>query len=323
MTATPAVTCAICGTPQPLGLRLCPDCGGSAPGVADTLIFVTPGDRWQRGMLDSALGPILGGRIGQEDRDLVVRGHKALVRLPRTMASDVVEHLRSLEIPVEARRERWTVASVPFAFGFLLVATAVVGLYAGAVSVPALLTTTPVLTGFLLLAAQIRLLRPAVRPTASSPEVLPARVKRAVVDSLALLADGEPSERLASLFRSAESVLRSVRRTGHRALAGDIERLLELTSVAALQLADLETAEVLFGSTAGSERVAELRRRIADRFTHAAQILHRLHAEAIDADPIHAELADLVTALGSDADAYAETWGSKSALPTSRRDSLA
>jgi hypothetical protein len=302
-----ANTCVICGAAEPFGLSVCPACGGTAHAVGDTLIFVQTAEaRRDKRRVAEALEPLLTGRAHVEERSLVAAGHRALIRVPRASADTVVRHLALRDVPAVARTARTAWASAPVSFYAVLIAMVLVGTWAGRLAEPFLLWTSPLMALVLLLAAQLRLQNPAIT-TPERRAVFPTQIDKLVVSTLAQLPLGDARDLLARLVRSAEPVYGAL----HRVPAGgtrprDVERLLTHACRAAIDLSDLERSLTVLGSDPGVERVTVLRDGLADRFRQGISVLYRLRAEAVDADPAAVELAELLEALDTEADAYAE-----------------
>jgi hypothetical protein len=306
MSDAPSNTCVICGATEPLGLSVCPACGGTAQAVGDTFVFVKTHEAGRdRRRVDEALAPLLSGRSHDEERELVVAGHRPLIRVPRASADTVVRELALRYVPAVARSVRSTWVSAPLPFYGLLGAMVLVGAWAGRAAEPLLLWTSPLMALALLLAAQARLRVPAI-VVPHRRVVFSAPVEKAVVTTLARLPAGEARDLLARLVRSAEPVhrtLREVRAAGVR--PADVEQLLTHASRAALDLADLQEGLAALESEPGMERVQALHDGLIARFRQGIRVLHQLHAETVDADPARAELAELVEALDTEAETYA------------------
>ncbi len=86
----------------------------------------------------------------------------------------------------------------------------------------------------------------------------------------------------------------------------DVRDLLHRACSAAIDLAVLEKGLAILSGEPGTERAAKLRDRLEAKFRQGIHVLHRLHAESVDADPVHGELADVLNDLREEADAYAE-----------------
>ena len=306
MSDVPATQCVLCGKAEPLGLAVCPACGGTAQAVSDTLIFVKPTETGHdtRRTRD-ALEPLLAGRAHQAERDLVAAGHRALIRVPGNAAHSVVRRLAHHEVPAVTRAARTMWTSAPLSFYMLLSAIVVVGVWAGRMTDPLLFWTSPLMALLLLLAAHLRMRNPAI-PSPRRRAVLPRPVEKLVITTLSRLPDDDARAFLATLVRSAEPVHRALTNTSVAgARAADIEQLVTLACRAAVDLPDLDNGLALVGDDPGLGRAIELRDRLARRFRQGIGVLHKIRAETVAADPVRAELAELVEALDSEAEAFA------------------
>ncbi|MDH3457222.1 MAG: hypothetical protein OER90_10315 [Gemmatimonadota bacterium] len=306
MTDAPATVCVICGAPEPFGLSVCPACGGTAQAVGDTLIFVKPTEaRHDMRHVLGALEPLLAGRAHREGRDLVAAGHRALIRVPAAAAERVVRRLALHDVPAVARTARTTWASAPASLYVLLGIMVLVGTWAGRVAEPMLLWISPMMALLLLLAAQVRMRAPAI----ASPHrraAFPATVETLIVTTFAQLPLGTARDLLASLVQAAEPTYRALRRgPAGGACKRDVEQLLTHACRAAIDLSDLDHGLAAVLDEAAIDRVTSLHDGLASRFRKGVSVLYRLRAEAVDADPAHEELTELLEALDADATAYA------------------
>ena len=306
MNDAPATQCVLCGETEPLGLTVCPACGGTAQAVSDTLIFVKPTETGHdKRQTRDALEPLLAGRAHTAERDLVAAGHRALIRVPRGAAQTVVQHLARHDVPVVARAAHSGWTSAPLPFYLLLSAIVLVGLWAGRMTDPLLFWTSPLMALLLLLAAHLRMRDPAI-PSPRRRAMLPRSVEKLAITTLSRLPADESRTFLASLVRSAEPVHRALGRTPVAgARSADVGQLVTLACRAAVDLSDLDRGLALVGNEPGLERAKELRDRLAQRLRQGIHVLHRLRAETVDSDPVRAELAELVDALDAEAEAFA------------------
>ncbi len=306
MSDRPSNTCVICGAAEPLGLSVCPSCGGTAQSVGDTFVFLKPTDAGQdRRRVTEALTPLLAGRLPEQERDLVVAGHRPLIRVPRASADTVVRELALRQVPAVARNVRSTWMSAPLPFYGLLGAMILLGTWAGRSVEPMLLWTSPLMALALLFAAQARLRVPAIT-VPHRPAVFSAAVERIVVTTLARLPGGEARDLLARLVRSAEPLQRTLTQVATAGVrTADVEQLLTHASRVAIGLADIQEGLAVLGGATGTERMHTLRDGLIARLRQGIGVLHRLHAETLDADPARVELAELLEALDAEAESYA------------------
>ncbi|MDH4042955.1 MAG: hypothetical protein OEY20_00335 [Gemmatimonadota bacterium] len=305
MTATTALEhCAVCGAAEPFGLGLCPGCGGAPPAAGDTLIFVQPTEPGSdRHRVLAALQPLLTGRAHASDQRLVAAGHRALLRVPAGARHAVLNHLSAQGIPAEAQSTTRAWATVPRSFVLLLAGIVLAGLLAGAQSEPMLRWMSPVYAVLLLLAAQLRLRRPAVHTDRKT--TFPVPVERALAEAFAHLPDGTARDLLVRLIHAAEPLHRTLTRQAVAARRRDVEDLLLLASRAAQDLDDIERGLDAVGDTAQTDRAGALRDGLLARFRDGIAVLHQLRAESVDDEPAHDALNRLVVALDEDAEAYA------------------
>ena len=133
-TAVESPPCAICARPSPLGLVVCPDCGGTTPPVADALLFVDTHDVPDgHAALRDRLAGLAGPGLRQDWLHAASRGEKALIRLPSGGADPVNAWLAEQGIPTRAVPTRRAWAVLPTAFVATLAAVLVAGALAGAI----------------------------------------------------------------------------------------------------------------------------------------------------------------------------------------------
>lgn len=302
----PAPSCVICGAPEPFGLSVCPACGGAAHAVGDTLIFVKPSESAaDRQRVEEALEPLLEGRTHRAERGLVAAGHRALIRIPAAAADTAIRNLAQRGIPALARKARRAWTTAPARFYLLVVAVAAVGLTAGLTSEPLLVLTSPLVSGLLLLGAQVRLRHPVIGTPPRHP-AFPIAIERDIAETFARLPVGDARDLLARLVRTAEPVHRAVSGGLASARPEDVEELVQHACQAARDLSDLDvTLRGLEGQPRPKD-VRRLRNGLAEQFWRGIGVLHRLRVETVDASPARQELAELLEALDEGARASAE-----------------
>ncbi len=289
-----------------MGLSVCPDCGGTAPSIGDTLIFVKPqSERTERWQVADKIDGLLRGRARHAERHLVTAGHQALVRVPAALADSVVRQLSLRGVPAVARAARSTFAPLPTSFALLLSTIAIAGTWAGMVAEPSFRWSGPLVAILLLIASQLRLRQPAIGAS-TRQRVFPTRTERLMVETFAQLPDGEARELLARLVRTCEAVYRTLHTSGARSLAQDVDSLLQHACRAAVDLSELDAGLAVLGDEPGTERSAQLRTQLVERLHRGVHVLYRLHTETVDADPVRAQLTDLLEALETEAEAYGE-----------------
>lgn len=234
--ALAATACLICGRPEPLGMVVCPACGGSRRDAADHLLFVLPTRvRSRRETVRERLGALTGRPSRSEAVESAARGLRALARVPGASAPEIVARLEDEGIMVTATRADRAWAAVPLSFTFLLAAGTAAGLLAGLQGPRILLVLTPVLAGLVGWSAVRGVGRP-IYPEASERDV-PAELVRA----LAELPLGQARDVTAELSQAAREVLSPGGRAGLPAdIVATLEALLPVAAAAALELAALD-----------------------------------------------------------------------------------
>ncbi len=296
---TAATSCLLCGEDRLFGLPVCPNCGVTSPGVADTLVFVQPDAvHADRIRIARELEGLLVGHAHAEQRKLVAAGHRALIRVPGNTAGRVLAYLAGHGIPAVGRTTRRVWASVPMPFYLLVVAVATIGMTAGISTVPISLWTSPLLAALMLLAAQARLRQPVIGAHGSRSAFAPD-IERAVVNTLTSLPSGRPRALLAELVQAADSLAKGPK-------ADEVEQVVLLACRATDDLSDLEIGLLHSVGRPRDTKSKRLYRALTDRLQHATRVLHRLRAETIGLDPTRAMLADLIEELELEADAFVE-----------------
>jgi len=229
--------CLVCGATDPLGLAVCPDCGGTDPSVADRLIFVLPASRRRERRAQRERLAVLTGRTPRAEAvDATVRGLRALAMVPAASAGAVALRLGAEGITANAVRPARTWAAVPLSFWLLVAAATVAGLQAGRVGPPSLLLLTPLFTATLIWSAirsVRRPLHPAVLPSCRA--VLPSALLRALIH----LPPGLARDHLADLAQIARRVLEESEGLPS-VMADQVRELMPVAAQAARELDQLE-----------------------------------------------------------------------------------
>ncbi len=197
--------CLLCNGVDPLSLNICPQCSGIDGPVADTLLFLDPSaDRRARDRVAETL------RASARPQTIpwVVRGSRALARLPREAAEGVLERMRQRGVPLRTMRHSRAWAPMPGSYYAMVFGIAVTGMAAGLSFTTAALP----LAGLFLCLGQLTLQRPTMRATRRRP-ALPADVHDEVVATLATLPDGTARELLAEVVHPAGHLVRGWRDT--------------------------------------------------------------------------------------------------------------
>lgn len=198
--------CAVCGRPSPLGLVVCPDCGGTSPQVADALLFIQPVNAaGSSAALGRRLAELLGAGTSEALIAAASRGEQALVRVPGDAADPVSNWLAGQGIPTHAVPASRAWAALPTAFLATLAAVLVAGGLAGALYSTWLLLSTALFLYLLATSAA----RNAARPLVGSERVISSPAL-AGYDALLKAASALPASRArdlaASLARAARGV---------------------------------------------------------------------------------------------------------------------
>lgn len=192
--------CLLCNGVDPLSLNICPQCSGVDGPRADTLLFLDPSaDRRARDhVADTLRASAHAGTI-----PWVVRGSRALARLPREAAEGVLERMRQRGVPLRTMRHSRAWAPMPGSYYAMVFGIAATGMVAGLSFTMAALP----LAGLFLCLGQLTLQRPAIRVARRRP-ALPAGVHDEVVATLATLPDGTARELLAEVVQPAGQLMR-------------------------------------------------------------------------------------------------------------------
>lgn len=294
-----ATRCLLCGEDGLFGLPVCPDCGVTSPGVADTLVFVQPDPlHADRIRIERELEGLLLGHTHAEQRKLVAAGHRALIRVPGGTAGRVLAYLAGHGIPAVSRTTRRVWASVPTPFYVLVAGMVTIGMAAGIATLPLFLLTSPLLAALMLVAVQARLRRPVI-DSHERRSAFALDIERAVVNTLTSLPDGRARALLADLVQAADSLAQGPQ-------ADEVEQVVRLACRTSEDLSDLEIGLLHSASQPGDAKSKRLHDALTDRLQHATRVLHRLRAGTIGLDPTRAMLAELIEELELEADACAQ-----------------
>jgi predicted Ser/Thr protein kinase len=309
----PGGACAICGVPEPLGLGVCPRCGGADVGAhtADTLVFTAGGSGADREALAAHLGEVLGDRVSPAERAAVAWGARPLVRVSAAAADRVVERLadRGIRAVPVALGRRWTM--LPTAFYGLVLAIVGVGMAAGIAALPLLLWTTPLVALLVGASAWRSVSHPVVAPARRAP-TLPPDIERRVVEALGRLPTGAARSLLGDAVRLGQGVFAGRERAGDSpGIAASVGHLLEAACDAAERLSALDHDLALLeargdrlgeGAREAWARCERARDALAQRLLDAVALLTRLQAlEAERAATGAGELRQIVVELEEEA----------------------
>lgn len=283
--------CLLCGHEDPLGLALCADCGGTAPAVADRLVFVMPTSRRrERRELRNRIATLLDLPQRIEPLDAASRGLRALARVPGPTAPALIKRLEEAGIPAGEVMSRRAWASVPLSFLLLAAAALGAGVWAGmSRSTPFLFLTTPFIA--LLIGSAVRRVAEPLYPR--EPGSLPSPGFAAVFRVLVELPAGPGRDLLADLARAARRVGGPGAGLDPR-LVARLEALLPEAASAARDLAMLDESLVRFSPRAGPAAPPDALRRGLDDLR---RVRVRLEAYLLEATG----LVGSMQSLGADA----------------------
>ena len=312
----PQERCALCAGADPLGVGLCPRCGGTPTGD-DVLIFLQPpAEKAEREAIVVRLAELLpevpvGARAAG-------RGERPLLRVTAPGSRRVLEALTRRGLPARAVPPTRVWSMLPPAYATMLLAVAIAGIGAGLGAAPVLLWTTPAIGGLLLLAAGQRLRTPLVQPREHRRD-LPAELENRVVRTLADLPPGTAHGLLADVARLARPLFARLADAGDdRGTGALLEELVSSACMAAADLAMLDdnlarfertraraqspTAEWL-DALARSERARDA---LVQRLLEAMAVLGRLQSQAtFELADDDGALAEVTRELRGEADAQA------------------
>lgn len=282
--------CLLCCGSDPLGLGLCPACGGSPAGAADIFVFLRqPAGRAARRVLADRVAELLPAAGGAASPAV---DERPLFRVTPEGSARVLDALERRDLPAVAvpRSKLW--ARVPPAYAGMLAAVVLAGIGAGLAAMPLLLWTTPVMGGLLLAAAAQRLRSPLVEPATAARD-LPAELEAAVVRTLAELPGGTARGLLADITRLARPLFHRASRMGEASdLVTPLEELVRSACEAAADLAMLDDTLARFESERARavsapadwldalSRSERARDALVQRLLEAMAVLGRLQGQA-------------------------------------------
>ncbi len=314
----PVHRCALCGGSDPLGLGLCPACGGAPAGAADTLVFLQPPrGRAERRAVEYRLAALLPAATGTEGQ-AAARGERPLFRATLEASQRILAALAERQLPARSLpvARAWT--AVPAAYATMVLATVIAGLGAGAAVAPVFLWTTPLIGGLLVVGAYQTVRRPLVARPERRGE-LPPELEDKVVRTLAELPDGSARGLLADVTRLAHALFARLRRTGDdRRLTPALTDLVGSACTAAADLAMLDenlgrfeqqrarSASHPAGWLDALARSERARDALVQRLLEAMTVLGRLQSQSTaDLADEDATLAEVTRELRLEADAQA------------------
>jgi tRNA A-37 threonylcarbamoyl transferase component Bud32 len=278
--------CALCGGSDPLGLGLCPACGGAPTGAADTLVFLRPPrGRAERQVVEHRLANLLPAAIGPE-RQAAARGERPLFRATPEGSRRILAALGERELPARALPLARAWSAVPATYITMILAAAIAGFGAGAIVSPLLLWTTPLVGGLLILGAHQTVRCPLVARR-ERPGELPPELEEKVVRALAELPPGSGRGLLADVTRLAHALFARMRRSGdERRLTPALIDLVASACAAAEDLAMLD------------ENLTRFEQQRARVVTQSAEWLDALARSEQARDALVQRLLEAMTVLG-------------------------
>ena len=236
----PAGACAVCGSPEPFALAICPACAAMAPG-ADTLVFLTRArDRPARRHTVTVVADLLGPGVRADVVAAGATGTVPLVRAPVLLAERVAAQLTDRGLPAALVPLQRAFERVPATLTLLVLAACAVGFAAGATGTPLLAWLSPVMAVGLLAIAWRLARRPVWRARPSGTR-LGAATAAIAAGTLAELPEGE-----------ARHLFAVVVRHGRRAVwVEGVESVVVAAAAAARTLARLEEDLVALDAVSG------------------------------------------------------------------------
>jgi len=312
--------CLSCGSSDTFGMSPCPDCGGTRPRNADTLVFVVPpAKRQDRLAVALHLAGLSPHPVSQADLRHATRGRRALVRIPAHRAASVVRHLTARDIPVQAVPKAHAWAAVPLPLYALAGAIVVVGSLAGMLALPAMLWTSPVVAALLVIGGHRTAHTPILHAARDGAGKLPHELASRVTRTMAVLGPGTTRRMVADIMTVGQAVLADISAAdGPGDRRADIVALLAGVTTVADDLANLERAltalethrdrfaadpERWLDALSRCERAHDRR---VQQLLDVLSILARLKAQGTMSDATaQEEFAELTRRLERDADARA------------------
>jgi predicted Ser/Thr protein kinase len=313
---SPTPRCVLCGGPDPLGLSLCPACGGDgAP--SDALVYLQcPTGREARAATESRLASVLPGVAA--GAEAAIRGERPLFRASAPGAERIVEVLGRKDLPARSVPVKAVMTALPAGFFFMLAAVLIAGAAAGIEAAPSLRWITPVFAGLLLVSAGRAAATPLVAPRVRASE-LPDEIARPVLSTLAQLPPGTARDLLADLTRMGNGLYpRLVRSGDSRNSATVLGELLVASGSAASDLALLDANLGRFerqrdrlaarpsGSLDALARCERARDALVQRLLEAMTVLGQLQGQTADLGAEESELAGSIAELRAEAKVRAE-----------------
>ncbi|NNG16002.1 MAG: protein kinase [Gemmatimonadales bacterium] len=246
--------CLSCGSSDTFGMTPCPECSGRRPKNADTLVFVVPpSKRKQRLEVALGLASMSSTPLSQTDLRHTARGRRAVVRIPAHHAASVIRHLAARNIPAQAVPKAYAWAAVPLPLYALAGAIVVVGSLAGMLTLPALLWTSPVVAGLLVVGGHRSAHTPILTASPGRSGGFPDALESRVTSTMAALGPGTARRMVADITTLSQAVLAELPETdaaegGGSDLRAQVVELFASASEVAQDLGNLDQALSLLES---------------------------------------------------------------------------
>lgn len=229
--------CLLCGTDEPLGLGLCAGCAATAPVGSDGLLFIQPAvSPAEREHTRQRLRALAGQTIGPAALESVVRGERALARVPLAGADRVLARLSAAGITARVVRGPW--APLPWVL-YGIAALMLVGGWVAGQYVPGLRWLSPILAAVVVFEAQRQARQPILKAAPRSSDLTGPAWHR-LAETVGRLPAGTALSLLADLARNAQGVLASMDEANRPEGRAEVEELILHACDAATDLADLE-----------------------------------------------------------------------------------
>lgn len=297
--------CLICGQLDPLGLPVCPGCGGTGPEVADQLVFaVRPTGRAATRALRQQLAVLAGQPAQSEPVEAAALGLRAIARVPRSAVPELLARFEDDGIKAHVADGRaW--GAIPFSFLGVLALAVTAGMVAGLTVSPALLWLTPVFGGTLAWSAVRGIRQPLYLPAPRA--TVPAGLIRALHE----LPPGQARDLITDLAQVSREVLRPENQLWLPARVGDqLGELLPEAARAASDMAAIDQTVADFETRAGAggvlpatftqglDELRGVRARLSGYLLEVTGLVGRLQGLSADGlDSAGERLADLTAEL--------------------------
>jgi predicted Ser/Thr protein kinase len=314
-TLGPAPRCVLCAGPDPLGLGLCPACGGDGISSESLIYLQRPSGRTARAAAQNRLVSVLPAVAAEAG--VAVRGERPLFRASAKGADRMVEVLARRDLPARVVPAGSLLGGLSVGFLLMLAAVLIAGAAAGIEAAPALRWATPVFAGLLLMSARRSAVTPLITAASRATE-LPAEVAGPLLSTLAELPPGTARDLLADLTRIGDGLYSRLRRSGDsRDSTTTLGELLVASCSAAADLALLDANLGRFerqrerfaarpaGSLDALGRCERARDALVQRLLEAMTVLGQLQGQTADLEAAESGLADSIAELRAETEARA------------------